>query len=58
MTNSVVIILVGIIIFLVGLIINITEGLESEIRWVGAGLLVGGIAIIVFFVIGKLKKWF
>ena len=58
MIRSIIGVLVGIIVFLIGLVINISENFASETYWIGTGILLAGIAIVAVFVIGKIKDWF
>ena len=58
MLKSVIGILISIIVFLIGLVISITEKFSTDMFWIGVGLMGVGIAITVIFVISKIKKWF
>lgn len=58
MLKSIIVILIGVIILLIGLVINITEGISSDVYLVALGMIFGGLAISVVSIIGKIKKWF
>ena len=58
MLKSVIGILISIIVFLIGLVISITEKFSTDMYWIGVGLMGVGIAITGIFVISKIKKWF
>jgi hypothetical protein len=58
MLNFIITILVGIILFLIGIIINITENFSTDVYWVGVILLVLGISVIIVSILGKIKNWF
>lgn len=58
MLKSVVGILLGIIISLIGVVINLQQNFGTDLFWIGTGLFFTGIGIVVIFVLGKIKKWF
>jgi len=58
MLNFITTILIGIILFLIGIIINITENFSTDIYWIGIILIILGMSVIIISVLGKLKKWF
>ena len=58
MINSIIGILVGIIILLVGLVISIFDNFQTDYFWVGIVLFFVGIGIVTLFILGKIKKWF
>ncbi|MFB5611392.1 MAG: hypothetical protein ACE5R3_02115 [Nitrosopumilaceae archaeon] len=58
MLKSIIAILIGIIVFLVGLVVSISENLSTDTYWIGIGLIGAGIVIIAVSVMGKIKNWF
>ena len=58
MLKSVIGILLSIIVFLIGLVITITENFGTDAYWIGIGLALVGIASAAIFVLGKVKSWF
>ena len=56
MIRSIIGILIGIIIFLIGLVIVILESFNTDLFWIGIGLVFAGLGIIALFVIGKIKN--
>lgn len=55
MLKLIIAILIGIIVFLVGLVISISENLSTDTYWIGIGLIGTGIIIIVVSVLSKIK---
>jgi len=56
--KSIIGILVSVIVFLIGLVINITENFSTDTYWVGIGMMLIGLASAGIFVTGKIKNWF
>ena len=48
-------ILVGIIISLIGIIITLLQQWDSESFWIGVGMILGGIGIVILFILSKKK---
>lgn len=58
MYKSVIGILVGIVVALIGFIVGILESFNTEAYWIGVGIFFLGIGIISLFILAKTKKWF
>ena len=58
MLKSVIGILVSVIVFLIGLVIVLTESFATDAYWIAIGLMGAGIASTGIFVTGKVKSWF
>lgn len=58
MLKSVIGILISIIVFLIGIVISITENFSTDTYWMGIILVTVGLASAGIFVAGKIKNWF
>ena len=58
MLKSIIGILISTIVFLIGLVISITESFSTDTYWIGIILVLIGIISTGIFVVGKVKNWF
>ena len=58
MLKSIIGILVSVIVFLVGVVISITENFSTDTYWIGIIMISIGLISSGVFIAGKIKNWF